>query len=108
MPISNSSSKQSQEHQSSSQVNSFAQNSIDENSRILLSENPNRKGLTLYNDLSSEVLIDVGANYFTSGSYMFALPVKEFYEMSSPVFTGIIAAKSLPGTTGVLLVREFE
>lgn len=106
MPISNSNS--SQGAITSNQVNSYAQNSIDDTPRVLLSENTDRKGVSIYNDLSSEVLIDVGANYFTSGSYMLALPVKEFYEMPLPIFTGIIAAKSLPGTTGVLLVREFE
>ena len=106
MPISNSNS--SQGAITSNQVNSYAQDSIDDNPRVLLSENTSRKGVTIYNDLSAEVLIDVGANYFTSGSYMLALPIKELYEMPSPVFTGIIAAKSLPGTTGVLLVREFE
>jgi hypothetical protein len=66
--------------------------------------NISRKGLTIFNPLSSTVYVDFGTDV-TASDYMFKLDSGAYYEMPQPIYTGAISMILASGT-GSVEIRE--
>lgn len=82
-------------------------NSLSATSSVLVSANANRKGLTIFNSLSTTVYIDSDGSVSAS-AYMLAIPPGGYFEMpaSDALYTGELSAILTSGT-GSVQVREF-
>ncbi len=88
-------------------VGTLAPVSVDDSASVvtLKAANINRLGLTIYNNSSEVLSVKLGATA-TLADFNFKIAVGGYWEMPSPIYTGIVTGIWANNSTGAALVAE--
>lgn len=78
---------------------------VSASNNTLLASNPNRAGVSIFNDSTGNYLVKFGSG-IADNSFTFYIPPAAMYDMPMPTYTGQILGRSWGSGSGTIYVTE--